>query len=290
MIIHPTLKVSALIFGLLGLGMGTSAVSNATSLSVPARSLSEQIALIEPYTQIHIPESATEPVGALIMFHGCGGLKNVQDGYAEAALEAGYGVVIVDSLSARSIGRFAAMSQVCTVMRLWGQERSADVFAAVQIAASDARIDGDQLTLVGWSHGGWTIIDALAASGRNQAPESLLGEINPLAEQVRAAVLIYPYCGFPVGSDGSDLNSDIPVFAILAGNDMIAPHRDCRATLTRARDAGVSIEFDVWAGLTHAFDKPGPSADPRMEYDPDATQRAYTRVVGILDQVLMTPG
>jgi dienelactone hydrolase len=287
---HPALKISALIVGLLGLGLGSSAVSNATSLTVPERTLSEQIDLIEPHTQIRVPGDATDPVGALLMFHGCGGLKNVQDGYAEAALEAGYAVVIVDSLAARGIGRFGAMSQVCTAMRLWGQERSADVFAAVQIAASDARIDADRLALAGWSHGGWTMIDALAASGQNQTPEALLGDMTPLAEQVRAAILIYPYCGFPVGSDGSDLDPDIPVFAILAENDLVAPNRDCRATLTRARDAGVSVEFAVWDGLTHAFDKPGPSADPRMEYNPDAAQRAYIRVVDILDQVLMTPG
>ena len=130
--------------------------ANASGLSLPRRTLDEQVALIRPHTEIRLPETASTPVPAVLLFHGCGGLRQVQEDYAAAFLEAGYGVVIVGSNAARDIGRFGSMSQVCAALRLWGQERAADIHAAIEIARAEPGIDDDRLAIIGWSHGGWT--------------------------------------------------------------------------------------------------------------------------------------
>lgn len=269
-------------------GLGGVASSNATRLGVPHRTLVEQVELIRPFTDIRIPDNATGPVPAILMFHGCGGLRQVQEDYARSALDAGYAVLIIGSNAARGIDRFAAMSQVCTGLRLWGGERAADVFAGVELAREDNRIDATHLGLIGWSHGGWTVLEALGDAGRDAVPDALdigAGEAPDLAG-VRTAMTLYPYCGFPMQSDGRDFAREIPLHAILAANDMIAPPGDCERLFERSDAVGHAVDFQIWPGQTHAFDEPNPPADPRIHYDADAAAQARSRWVEILDREL----
>tara|TARA_R110002095_G_scaffold117650_3_gene102562 strand:- start:632 stop:1555 length:924 start_codon:yes stop_codon:yes gene_type:complete len=269
-------------------GLAASASSNTTGIGVPRRSLEQQVELIRPFTDIRIPDNATGPVPAILMFHGCGGLRQVQDDYASAALDAGYGVLIIGSNAARGIDRFAAMSQVCTGLRLWGRERAADVFAGLVLAREDDRIDASRLALIGWSHGGWTILEALDDAGRHAVPEALQiedGEAPDLAG-VRTAMTLYPYCGFPMRSDGREYAREIPLHAILAANDLIAPPGDCERLFEHAEAVGHAVEFEVWPGQTHAFDEPNPPPDPRINYDADAAARARSIWVETLDREL----
>jgi dienelactone hydrolase len=282
----PGLKIGLTSLALILISLSGVAGGNAAGWTMPKRSLAQQVELIRPHSDIRLPPSTTEsrPVPTVILFHGCGGLRDVQEDYAAAALDAGYGVMIIGSNAARGIGRFGAMSQVCTALRLWGQERAADVHAAIEIAREDPRIDDDQLALVGWSHGGWTVLDALGFSGEGRLPESMTSGSTDLSAHVRAAIVYYPYCGFPVRSNGETLDRAIPLYGVLAQRDMVAPHRDCVRVLDRARSAGVSVEYAIWPEITHAFDEPNQPADPRMAYDPEAAARARAYLVSILDQ------
>jgi len=269
-------------------GLGAYASSNASGFGVPHRTLEEQADLIRPFTDIRIPDAATGPVPAVLMFHGCGGLRQVQEDYARSALDAGYGVLIIGSNAARGIDRLAAMSQVCTGLRLWGRERAADVFAGLHLAREDNRIDASRLALIGWSHGGWTVLEALDDAGRNAAPEALTGGAGAVPDLagVRTAMTVYPYCGFPMRSDGREYERDIPLHAILAENDMIAPPGDCERLFARSESAGHPVDFRVWPGLTHAFDEPNPPPDPRIRFDADAAVQARSDWVEILDSEL----
>jgi dienelactone hydrolase len=286
------LRVLALLIASLVTGLTASTVSNATDLGVVRRTMDEQVALIRPFTETRVPSSAEGPVPTIIMFHGCGGLRDVQEAYARAALDHGYGVMIVDSNGARGIGRLAAMSQVCLGLRLWGQERAADVFASLVLAREDDRLDADRLALIGWSHGGWTVLEALSDVGLGEMPAALAidsGASSALAG-VRSAITFYPYCGFPVRSDGRSFARDIPLHAILAGRDVIAPPGACETIFERASATGFPVDYAIWPGLTHAFDEPNPPADPRIHFDADAAGRARDHLISILDRDLAPQG
>ncbi|WP_291843690.1 dienelactone hydrolase family protein [Maricaulis sp.] len=286
----PILHGAGVLAALIISGLGLSATGNASGWSVPVRSLEAQAALLRDDIEIRLPEAATGPVPAVIMLHGCGGLRQVQAAYTDDVVAAGYAVVIVDSLSPRRIGRLGAMSQVCTALRLWGQERAADIPAAIAVAAGNPGIDANRLALVGWSHGGWTVLEALdfAAEGR-ASPVIDPAPATPLAG-VRVAVAMYPYCGFPIRADGRGFSAGIPLRAILAERDMIAPHRDCERLFNRSNAAGVAVDFEIWDGLTHAFDEPDPPPDPRIEYNAGAAQRARARLVVWLNEAFADQG
>lgn len=265
------------------IGLAGCATGNATGWTVPKRTLDEQLALLTDYVEIRLPDSANGPVPAVILFHGCGGLRDLQSTYADAALEAGYAAVLVDSNRARGLGRFESMTQVCLALRLWGQERAADIHAAIALAEAHPGIDASQLVLVGWSHGGWTLLEALGASGRAQPTRALREQPSGLNQNVRGVFLLYPYCGFPLGTSGADLDPSIPVHTILAERDLIAPHRDCANLLDQAEGSGVPVDYEIWADITHAFDDADQPADPRMEYNAGAAREAHARMIEVLD-------
>ena len=287
---NPVMRGALIVLAVLASGLGSCAIGQATGALVPARSLAAQVALIRPHTDIDVPGGTADPVPAVILLHGCGGLRQVQPAYATDLLDAGYGVITVDSNSARGIGRFAAMSQVCTALRLWGRERAADIEAALAIARDDPRIDADRLALIGWSHGGWTVLDALDYAGEGRMPPALHGAERPPLDGIRSAILLYPYCGFPVRADGRDFPEAIRLHAILAENDVVAPPGDCQQLFQRAQSRGHPVDHTLWPDLTHAFDEPDGPPDPRMEYDAEAAARARAHVIRILDLDLRGQG
>ncbi|WP_417479184.1 dienelactone hydrolase family protein [Maricaulis maris] len=279
--------VSAIALAILA-GLAGCATGNMTGWSVPRRSLEDQVDLLREHVEIRLPDNQDTAVPAVIMLHGCGGLRDVQEAYAADLLDAGYAVLLVDSNRAREIDRFGAMTQVCTALRLWGQERAADIPAAIALARESSAIDADRLALIGWSHGGWTVLEALdyAAEGRS-APALLPTPADPASTPlsgVRAAIALYPYCGFPVRADGRGFPRTIPLHIILAERDLVAPPGDCVRLFDRSEASGVAVDHEIWPGQTHAFDEPNGPPDPRMQYDADAADRARARILVWLEE------
>ncbi|XBQ17520.1 MAG: dienelactone hydrolase family protein [Oceanicaulis sp.] len=229
---------------------------------------------IPAHTEIRLPEGADGPVPAAVMISGCGGVQAVQDTYAETALENGWAAVIVDSHAARGIGRAGALSFVCTGLSLRGQERAADVFAALDLVAANDRLDETEVVLIGWSHGGWTILDAMAEAAKPGSEREFAG--------VQSAFLLYPYCGGIIAADRDPIGDPFPVTMLLAGRDVIAPPGDCRKLAERRSAEGSRIDIVEEPGLTHAFDSDTHRFDPRMAYDPEGEARALARFAAML--------
>lgn len=269
---------------LLGLGLvyGAAAAQNLSGLLVPERTLNEHVEMLRPGVGIVRPGAVDGPVPAIIFFHGCGGERPMHLAHARAIAEAGFAAIIIDSFEPRGIGRFAAMTQVCSALRLWGQERAADVFAALEIARETDGIDAERLVLAGWSHGGWTLLDAMSFVSEGVRPPSLTdGEAG--FDGVVRIVPIYPYCGFPARASGRIGPGLPPVEMTLAERDRVAPRGDCERLARQAVAAGADITFDVWEGVTHAFDDTdAPALDPRMTYDAEAAARLRARLIEIL--------
>lgn len=219
------------------------------------------------------------PHPVAVQFHGCGGRQPLHDTYAEAARKAGIASVIVDSFTPRGISRRAAQMTVCTGARLRGAERSADVFAALHWLEGQGWADPDRVALAGWSHGGWTVMDALAgaypATGlADGAPERL--------ERVKAAFLVYPYAGVPSLTAGRGWGVHRPeVSAIVATGDAVVGHSRPLKALDRLSRDGLAVNVLTLEGATHAFDDPD-ADDPRTRYDAARAAQARDFFTGSL--------
>jgi dienelactone hydrolase len=210
----------------------------------------------------------------VLMLHGCGGRREFLNGIAEAALSVGAGAVSIDSHRPRGIDRLTAFATVCTGLQLQGRERAGDLYAAVAWAKTQSWIDDRRIIAAGWSHGGWTILDALALrSGSEMAEATNLSDLprEPL-DGVAGAFVVYPYANYPCLVGRRDWRIGPRTRAIVCGRDYIVG--DTRGALQRQRDRGAPIDISFFPDSTHAFEDYD-SQDPRVRYDADATQREY---------------
>ncbi len=224
---------------------------------------------IAAHSTLRLPEGADGPVPAVVFLSGCGGVREVQDVYAREANAEGWAALIVDSHAARGIGPAGARLLVCTGLSMRGQDRAADVFAALELLRADPRIDARRLALTGWSHGGWTVLDAMASAQAGEQGSA------PFAG-VRGAFVIYPYCGAIIRARRDPVGAHFPVESLLAGRDAIADHRACERLFERQRASGAVIRPSVLLSeATHAFDAQDQPWDPRMRYDAGQAAEAH---------------
>jgi dienelactone hydrolase len=209
-----------------------------------------------------------------IQLHGCGGLRPFMAGYSQAAVAAGIAAMTVDSFKPRGLNRITASALVCTGMMLRGDQRAADVFALYDWARRQPWVDPQRIAFAGWSHGAWTIMDALAL-GPNAPRATRLADLpdDPL-EGLAGVVLVYTYAGYPSLTTRRGWAATRPqVSALVCGKDQVVGHRLPQRAYDRLAADGVPIERLVFADATHAFDDTAPN-DPRSVHRPDLYEEA----------------
>jgi dienelactone hydrolase len=209
-------------------------------------SFADTQAVLLPHVQVLLPE-ANEPRPAVLMFHGCGGVKPSLYRRAREFVAQGYVAVIVDSFK----GRHIDWEKVCDGREMFGDQRAADVLVALEYARNHAAIDGDRLFIVGYSHGGWAVLESVAADGA--LPRGLAdGPADPLAG-LRGVIAWYPYCGIATRFRAG-WKSGIPVLMLLAAEDEITAPGPCAEIAQRQADAGQPIDWRVFEDVSHGFD------------------------------------
>ena len=202
--------------------------------------------------------SLEKPLPIVIILHGCSGVKQVEATYAEIANVAGWVSLIVDSLSVRGINdQITAKALVCSSIGVSGQDRAKDILAAIEYVSQEPDIDVSKVALVGFSHGGWAVLDFLSgAPGDAGLHWTGLKDSSLKRPEILGAFVNYPYCMHPARSVKlKSLASNTPVQMILASNDKITFSTPCRrlSKVLQAKDA--PIKCRILKGATHAFDE-----------------------------------
>lgn len=220
---------------------------------------------LAPHMRLFTPPG-DGPFATVLVFHGCGGQRpEMLDSVTRWLLPAGYAALFVDSYGARGITDW---QPVCAGKQLWGNQRALDVYAAIELAARLPEVDGQRLALLGFSHGGWSVLDALAYAG--QAGHGFGAPGNQGLARVRAVVTYYPYCGFPAHLRGH-LSSTPPQLMLLAGQDHITDHRQCLDAVQQL--APGSVQIQQYAQADHVFDHESDLATYQPQLAKDAQQR-----------------
>jgi dienelactone hydrolase len=260
-------------------------------LAVPTQSFAEtvqqRVARLEPHFTVTRPEGGAR-VPVVIMLHGCGGPRPFTEGMMRVANEAGAAVVLVDSFAPRRISRVAAFATVCTGAQLQGRERAGDLYAAMAWVRAQSWADPERIVAMGWSHGGWTIMDALALrSGAEMARATGLEDLpeEPL-QGLAGALIVYPYASVGTYVGRRDWRLAPQTIAVLCGRDYIVGVP--RGPLERQRARGAPIDIHVFDDATHAFEDER-AEDPRVRYNPAATQREYALLRDMIASVSAAP-
>jgi dienelactone hydrolase len=246
-----------------------------------AETLDQRIAQLEPHLTVTQPEGEG-PFPVLFMLHGCGGPRPFLDEMTRVAADVGAAVVNINSFGHRRISQMAAYATVCTGARLQGRERAGDLYAAMAWARAQRWADGAKFAAIGWSHGGWTILDALTL--RNGAEMERATGLSGLSDEplagLAATMLVYPYTGVGsfVGRRAWRLTPAST--AIIAQNDYIVG--DARRALERQRGRGAPIEIVTFEGATHAFED-AQARDFRVRFNAAATAREHEMLRAMIE-------
>lgn len=223
-----------------------------------------------------LPEGGRKGV-PVIALHGCGGLGGPdrplrlparEADWAARLAAAGHPVLFPDSFGPRGV------AEVCHGGERGIQPenlRRADALAAAAWTEQQSWALPGGVVLLGWSHGGSTV---LAAANRSfgPVPDGL----------VRGAVALYPGC-VRTGRTLPPFAPAAPVLMLLGGADDWTPARFCEAL---ARQAGPLAESVTYPGAEHGFDQPHmpvrelsglaitPKGDGRVRMGTDAAARA----------------
>jgi dienelactone hydrolase len=226
------------------------------------------------------------PFPVALILHGCGGKTPFLETYAQAAVEAGWAAIVVDSFAPRGVSLLRAKLTVCTGTTLHGLRRSGDIFAMLTWLEGQAWADPERVFLAGWSHGGWSIMDGYAiGSGAARATGITDADPAKLRARVKGALLVYPYAYYPSLTTRQGWGDGAPpVFSVLAGRDQVVGWKSPQKALERLKRDGLSVDTVFHPDATHAFDDDRAN-DPRARYRPDLlaqTQAYLTQALGMV--------
>ena len=188
---------------------------------------------------VAVPEG-DGPFPAVVLMHGCSGLdpevKKGNDVHVRHLVSEGFVALVLDSFGPRRLG-----DVVCNE----GEEemeafryRQRDAVSALRFLRSRPFVDGENIFVMGQSHGGWVLLQ-LATS-----------RTIPVGDRFRAAVAYYPWCG------DHQLRERLhtPVLVLIGGKDDWTPADRCIEGKRHAR--GAPFEVIVYENAHHSFDLP----------------------------------
>jgi dienelactone hydrolase len=154
----------------------------------------------------------------VIALHGCGGLYSANKlqgevlslrhaAMANVLLDAGYHVLFPDSFTAR--GKTSICAEKIDTRDLTSANRRGDVQGALSWLATQTDVDPSRIALLGWSHGGSTVLSSINAS----RPDVAAGMIQPVA-----AVAFYPGC-HAYANARTPYHHSVPVLILMGAND-----------------------------------------------------------------------
>ena len=209
------------------------------------------------------------PFPAVVLLHGCSGLqhsKSRNELWLNRLVKWGYVVLQVDSFKPRKI------SAICDDAILQGRmalRRSQDAYDAKTFLAELPFVDRNRVAIMGWSHGGWAVMQAISKR---------IEDVDPF----KAVIAFYPWCKYLVFQNA-------PLLILIGGLDDWTPANRCSNLLSSVSNKPPEVILKIYPEAYHGFDWEGMDQtylSYRLLYDPIASQNAIIQVKSFLSKYL----
>jgi len=206
------------------------------------------------------------PFPAVILMHGCDGLSPMSlrraQHWAHFYRRLGYVTLITDSFTPR--GWYGCRNRD-PKSRITVTHRVVDAYSALAFLAAQPFVDKDRVVLEGMSHGGTSVLNALAV-------DDPTGQHGKFA----AGIAFYPRCVYFLDL----VKLQAPLLVLVGDQDGTTPAEPCHPP------AHVQAPFEyrlkVYAGATHAYDVDSPGGryfqGDYREFHPQATADSATQI------------
>ncbi|HZQ74111.1 MAG TPA: dienelactone hydrolase family protein [Burkholderiales bacterium] len=204
----------------------------------------KELSVFSPLAMAIYKPTGAGPFPAVVIVHSCGGLRAEIQDWARLALERGYVVFVMDSLSQRNVKD--GCSPATWVQPVRGAK---DALQAREHLKRFAFVDQDRVALVGFSWG--AMVGLYASSG------AIASQLS--SSRYAAVVSFYPICYFPGGRgfpavEWLRAEIDKPLLVLMGDQDNEAPATECVSRLEKLSQKGVPVEWHVYPATTHCWD------------------------------------
>jgi dienelactone hydrolase len=179
------------------------------------------------------------PFPAVVMLHGCSGLKSFKKDYdiwAKRLASWGYASLQVDSFGPRG------NPDVCgDPVLISARLRKQDAHDAKSYLSGLPFVNPNQIAIIGWSHGGWTVLHAI---------RKLTYIKKKRGDPFRLAIAFYPYCDIPL------LGLNSPLLILSGELDDWCPPQKCQFRMPPGKTTPEVI-LKVYPQVHHGFDREG---------------------------------
>lgn len=226
------------------------------------------------------------PHPVAILLSGCDGVHDNMDLWAKVMVATGRAALILDSHEPRGFNRLQGWRAVCAGQVLTGAERAADIAVALTALREIEGIDAQDVSLLGASHGGWTVLEFMQLASAGTAPPPGLTEWpappESLLDQLSGLVLIYPYCGMMSRGEDGIWPAHVPGLMLIAERDRIVNPASCEKMAKQLVAQGANLRVKVIPGADHGFDQRERSRLSRLKYDQNKVDIAVPAVQQLL--------
>jgi dienelactone hydrolase len=185
----------------------------------------------------------TGPFPAVVVMHGCAGLRDHHRGWARRLTEWGYAAALLDSFHPRNANStcYNKMSNPRPALR------AQDAFNAAIYLRTLPTIQPDHIGVIGFSSGGSTALYTALASG---APTDRGGR------PFQAVVAYYPGCLLKVRGEPEKVLGEpaSDVLILIGENDDWTPAPDCLKYVELQSGFPHAPTIKVYPGAVHSFD------------------------------------
>jgi dienelactone hydrolase len=213
------------------------------------------------------------PFSTVIMLHGCNGLNRA--GWKHAVDWAswfnglGLAVLIVDSFSPRYVANTCGEADI-----LSGELQAADLYTSADYISQFPQFRGKKIGAIGFSHGGWGILDADATN--LPGIQDLRARLQSKNVDVAAFVAMYPGCARHI-----EARFYAPLLILIGLRDQNTRAETCQSLAAFPRPPNPEVRVKIYPDATHSFDVNKP---PRrflgrlLQYDAAATTDAHSEI------------
>lgn len=208
------------------------------------------------------------PFPAVVILHGCSGIEGMKkylDIWAQRLASWGYVSLMVDSFGPRG------ESDICGGDRIFlipPNVRAQDAHDAKSYLTGLPFVNRNQIALMGWSHGGWTVLFAI--------DETM--SIQNRGDPFRSAIAFYPYCSTYLR------NFDAPLLILIGELDTWCPAAMCQMRMPSGTTTH-EVVLKIYPQAYHCFDWEGIDTSKeghRLLYNPEAANDAVEQAKNFL--------
>lgn len=188
--------------------------------------------------ELYFPKNSKTPVPAVIIAHGSGGVNEAINPWKEFFLKRGYAVAIPDSFTTRISGNVLENQA-----KVHAYIQVVDIAILAGVLKTNANIDPKRIISIGFSRGGMAALN----SAFTPFYKPVLGNEEPFA----AHIAFYPACNYPYMTSSF---SKAPVLVLMGSKDDFTPSEFCVSAITKNKQAGMNVSWDIYPGGYHGFD------------------------------------